>query len=92
MLELWGIQSTPSLPLVAGPLWPGVIAADRVLSIGQIELNCVLIRDWISWNRTVFDIETVLMLNWIVWNRTDYLYNNGIGINNQQIIKRKQPA
>ena len=26
MLELWGMQSTPSLPLVLGPLWPGVIA------------------------------------------------------------------
>ena len=34
MLELWGMQSTPSLPLLAGPLWPGVAAPDRVLSMG----------------------------------------------------------
>ena len=38
MLELWGMQSTPSLPLLPGPLWFGVVAPDRVLSIGQIEL------------------------------------------------------
>ena len=38
MLELWGIQSTPSLPLIPGPFWPRVITPDRVLSMGQIEL------------------------------------------------------
>ena len=37
MLELWGMQSTPSLPLLPGPLWPGVVALDRFLSMGQIE-------------------------------------------------------
>ena len=36
-LEIWGMQSTPSLPLRPGPLWPGVVAPDRVLSMGQIE-------------------------------------------------------
>ena len=40
MLELWGMQSTPSLRSLSGPLWPGVIAPDRVLSMGSIELNC----------------------------------------------------
>ena len=40
MLELWGMRSTPSLTSLPGPLWPGVVAPDRVLSIGQIELNC----------------------------------------------------
>ena len=34
MLGLWGIRSTPSLPLLPGPLWPGVVAPDRVLSMG----------------------------------------------------------
>ena len=34
MLELWGMQSTPSLPLLPGPLWPGMIAPNRALSIG----------------------------------------------------------
>ena len=38
MLVLWGIQSTPLLPLLPGPLWPGVVAPDKVLSMGQIEL------------------------------------------------------
>ena len=42
MLELWGMQSTPSLPSLPGPLWSGVIAPDGVLSMGQIELNYVL--------------------------------------------------
>ena len=31
MLELWGMWSTPSLPLLPGPLWPGVVAPDRAL-------------------------------------------------------------
>ena len=33
MRELWGIRNTPSLPLLPGPLWPGVVAPDRVLSV-----------------------------------------------------------
>ena len=33
MLRPWGIRSTPSLPLLRGPLWPGVVAPDRALSI-----------------------------------------------------------
>ena len=42
MLELWGMQSTPSLPSFPVPLWPGEVAPDRGLSMGRIELNCVL--------------------------------------------------
>ena len=38
MLELWGMQSTPSLQLLPGPLWPGVVAPDSILSRVQIEL------------------------------------------------------
>ena len=38
MLELWGTRSTPILPLFPGPLWPGDVAPDRVLSMGLIEL------------------------------------------------------
>ena len=34
VLELWGMQSTPSLPLLPGPLWPGVVVPDRALSMG----------------------------------------------------------
>ena len=36
-LEIWGMWSTPSLPLLPGPLWPGVVSLDRVPSMSQIE-------------------------------------------------------
>ena len=36
-LEIWEMWSTPSLPWLPSPLWPGVVAPDRVLSMGQIE-------------------------------------------------------
>ena len=42
MLELWGMKSTPSLLLLPGPPWPGMVAPDRALSRGYIELNCIL--------------------------------------------------
>ena len=42
MLEFWGIRSIPSLLSLPGPLSPGVVALDRVLSMSQIELNGVL--------------------------------------------------
>ena len=50
-----------------------MVAPDRVLSIGQIELNCVHILNWIAKNRTVLAFislltKTILILNWIVWN------------------------
>ena len=54
MLELWQMWSTSSLPLLPGPLWPRMVAPDRVLSMSQIELNCVLMLNWIVWNRTVY--------------------------------------
>ena len=53
ILELWGIQSTPSLTSLSGPLWLTVVALDSVLSLVQIELNYVLMLNWIVWNRTV---------------------------------------
>ena len=48
MLDLRGIQSTPSLPSLPGPLWARVVAPDRVLSMGQIELfdNKILYLRW----------------------------------------------
>ena len=42
MLELWGMRRIPLLPLLPGPLWPGIGSPDRVLSIGQIELFDIL--------------------------------------------------
>ena len=45
--EMW---SSPSLPLLRDPTWLGVVAPDRVLFMGQIELfdylNCVQTNDW----------------------------------------------
>ena len=38
ILELWGMLSTPSLLLLPGPLWPRVVAPDRILSMSQIDL------------------------------------------------------
>ena len=63
MLELWGMWSTSSLTSLPGPLWTRVVALDRVLSMGQIELNCMLILNWIVWKLTV---NKWLMFNWIV--------------------------
>ena len=42
MMELWGMWSTPPLSSLPGPLWPGVVAPDRVLYIGQVKLKCIL--------------------------------------------------
>ena len=38
VLELWGVWSTPSLPLLPVLLWPNMILHVRVASMGQIEL------------------------------------------------------
>ena len=57
MLELWGMRSIPSLPSLPGSHWPRMVTPDRVLSIGQIELNCVLTLNSIAWNRTVLTLK-----------------------------------
>ena len=44
MLELWEMWTTPALQSLPGPLWPRLVASNRVLSKSQIEL---------------FDIQTV---------------------------------
>ena len=58
MLKLWGMQSTPSLPSLPGPLWPGVVAPDK----GPIyELNRTKLR---FLEFTVFwDLNCIFMLN-----------------------------
>ena len=45
------MPSTLSLPLHPGPFRPGGVASERVLSIGQIEINCVLTLNGIDWDR-----------------------------------------
>ena len=42
MLELWGMRSTPLLPSSPDQLWLGVVPPNRVLSMGQIEINRVI--------------------------------------------------
>ena len=37
VLELWCLWSTPSLPLLPGRLWPGVVVPIRVSSMDQID-------------------------------------------------------
>ena len=60
MLELWETQSTPSLPSLPGPLWPGVVAPDK----GAIyELNRT--KRWLEFIVSLH-LNCVFMLNWIV--------------------------
>ena len=35
MLELWGMQSIPSLLSAPGPLWSAVVSTERVPSMGK---------------------------------------------------------
>ena len=42
VLELWGIQSTPSLPSLPGPLWLGVVAPDKGPIYGLNRTNRIL--------------------------------------------------
>ena len=66
MLKLWGIRSTSLLLSLPSPLWPRVVALGRILSIDQIELNCVLMLNWIVWNRNVLTVcKQKLYLDWI---------------------------
>ena len=57
VLERWRMRSTLLLPSLSVPLWPEVVAPDWVLSIGQIELNCVLMLSLIVSNRTVLTFK-----------------------------------
>ena len=41
VLELWGMQSTPSLLSLPGPLWPGVVAPDKGPIYGLNRTTCV---------------------------------------------------
>ena len=56
MLPIWGIPSTPSLPLFPSPLRPRVVAPYRVLFKGQIEQNCVFMLN------QIFEMELFLTL------------------------------
>ena len=59
ILKLWGMRSTPSLPSLPGPLLLGVVAPDRLLSTGLIELNSVLMLNWMVRNRIALTFNCV---------------------------------
>ena len=61
-VELWGIWSTFSLPLLPGPLRPKVVAPDRVLSMSPIELFGIEI-EW----------KQMDLFNWTVSDTQQYL-------------------
>ena len=42
IVRLWGMRRTPSLPSLPGQLCLGVVTPNRVLSMGQIELICII--------------------------------------------------
>ena len=50
ILGFWGMQSTPSLPWLPGPLWPGVVVPDKGPIYGlnraklhtYAKLNCLI--------------------------------------------------
>ena len=48
ILQFWGQRTIPLFPLLPGPLWPEIVAPDRVLAMSEIELielNCVQTND-----------------------------------------------
>ena len=86
------MQSNLSLPSLPGSLCPGVIAPDRVLSIGQIELNCVFMLNLIAWNRPVlrFKLRTYANLNCLKWNyfgMLNWIVCNGTVFDIKTLIK-----
>ena len=59
MLELWGMRSTPSLPSLPGPLWPGVVTTDK----GPID-GLDRTKPWfLDFNVFAFKLQTYARLN-----------------------------
>ena len=82
MRELWGMRSRALLQLLPGPLLLWKVEPNRVLVMCQIELNFVLLVNWIGWNRTVlkFTVGTCVEKNCLKWNCYSML--NWIVLNN----------
>ena len=79
MQEIWGMWSTPSLPLLLDPLWLGVVVLDRVLSMGQTDLKCVLILNWIAWNRIVSTFKLRRLTKaWTAINRLSIIWKSDL--------------
>ena len=77
MLEPWGMLSTPLLPSHPDPFWPGVVAPDKVLSIGQIELFDIY---------TECKQMTCAKLNCQINDQAVYVYLQNVFINHIQYI------
>ena len=60
MLELWVMRSIPLQPSLQDPLRPGVVAPDRVLSMGQIELNWTFLTFKLRTYAKIFEIKLFL--------------------------------
>ena len=60
-----------------------------------LHLNCMLMLNWIIWNRTVSTLKLYLHLNellhltaWIVWNRNVFDHLNCVIMLNWIVLKR----
>ena len=58
------MQSTSLLPSLPGTFWSGVVAPDMIPSMGQKDLNSVIVRNRVVWNRTVFIKMTYFDVKW----------------------------
>ena len=68
-----GNAKYPFIAITPIPLLPGLVALERVLSMGQTELNCVLMLNWTVWNRTILGVKMKLALNnlqWLICHKT----------------------
>ena len=62
-----GNEEYPFIVIAPSPLCPGVVALDKALSLGRIELKCELLQHWIE---VFWILNCVLMFNWIVGTGT----------------------
>ena len=71
VLEIWGMGSTPSFPLLPGPLWPRVVAPDRILSMGQIWHFKLCANKWLM-------LIKLLVIHSNTWNHLTVCKQNNI--------------
>ena len=52
MLRLWEMRSIPSLPLLPGPLWPGMVAPDKgpIYGLNRTKLHTYTKLNYLKWN------------------------------------------
>ena len=87
MLGLSVMRSTHLLLSLPGPLWPGVVAPDRFLSMDKIELNSGLMLTWIVYWRSRDELISDVLL-WTPSHGREktgqpagtYIYSSSVGI------------